>query len=258
MRYCIVSRDDSHSKEMEGLLLKTLEKDAFFEFDEKSPETIIVIGGDGTFLAALHRYISIIDNIKFLCFNTGTIGYYNEFVIDDYKEILESLKNSTINTKKFALLEYVSASRKEYAINEFILSGLCKNVEYDVYLDNVHLEEYFGVGLVVSSSTGSMGYNRSLNGAIVDIDTNAMELTEVAAIRSKAYSSIGSPIVLSGNRTLKFVEKNERPGHLLADNIEVAPQADLEFEIRISKHKVTCYSVEKDSFLIRLKKTLGF
>ena len=79
MRYCIFSRDDERSQKMSFEISSFLEKDAFFSLDEASPELVIVIGGDGTFLGALHKNIGKIDQMKFLCFNTGTIGYYYEF-----------------------------------------------------------------------------------------------------------------------------------------------------------------------------------
>lgn len=258
MRYSIISRDDEHSKKMSFEISAFLKKDMFFCLDEITPDLVIVIGGDGTFLGALHRYIQNINKIRFLCFNTGTIGYYNEFNVNSFKETLNPIKENTLPTRTFSLLKCVSENSIHYAINEFILSGLVKNVEYEVFLDGEKLEDYFGMGLVVSSSTGSMGYNRSINGSIVDIDIGGMEMTEIAAIRSKAYSPIGSPVVFSKNRILKFKEKNSRPGSLLADNILVEKTLAKEFAISVAEDKVICYSLEKDPFLARLKKTLGF
>lgn len=258
MRYFIVSRDDERSKKMSLEISSFLKKDMYFSYSEISPDIVIVIGGDGTFLGALHKYIDKVNEIRFLCFNTGTIGYYNEFHIDSYEEILHSIKEKTLPTRAFSLLQYSSKSRKEFAINEFIVSGLVKNVEYEVYLDGEKLEDYFGMGLVISSSTGSMGYNRSINGAVLDIMADGMEMTEIAAIRSKAYSPIGSPVVLSKDRILTFKEKNSRSGNLLADNILIEKGCAKEFSISIAKEKVICYSLEKDPFLARLKKTLGF
>lgn len=258
MRYSIVSRDDEHSKKMSFEISAFLKKDIFFSLDEVSPDLVIVIGGDGTFLNALHRYIKSINQVRFLCFNTGTIGYYNEFNVNSFETVLNSIKENTLPIRAFSLLKYRSENSTHYAINEFIVSGLIKNVEYEVFLDGEKLEDYFGMGLVVSSSTGSMGYNRSINGSILDIDIDGMEMTEIAAIRSKAYSPIGSPVVLSKNRILGFKEKNSRPGSLLADNILVEKTASQEFSISIAEDKVVCYSLEKDPFLARLKKTLGF
>lgn len=258
MRYCIVSRDDEHSKKKFFEFSSFIEKDAFFSLDETSPELVIVIGGDGTFLGALHRYIDKINQVRFLCFNTGTIGYYNEFDVNSFEELIHSIKEKTLPTRAFSLLKYSSDDCTHFAINELILSGLIKNVEYEVFLDGEKLEDYFGMGLVISSSTGSMGYNRSINGSIVDIQIDGMQMTEIAAIRSKAYSPIGSPVVFSKDRVLTFKEKNSRPGKLLADNILLEEKCAKEFSVSIAQEKVICYSLEKDPFLARVKKTLGF
>lgn len=258
MRYFIVNRDDDFSKKMSEDMKNYFSKDSFYVEDEENPEMIVVIGGDGTFLHAMHKYIEQLDSIKFLCFNTGTIGYYNEFDVNSYKEILNLIKKQSFPTKDFSLLEYFSDKHKYYAINEFIISGLVKNVEYDLYLDDEKLERYFGMGLVISTTTGSMGYNRSINGSIMDIKTDGMELTEIAAIHSKAYSSLGSPLILNNDRVLTFKEVNSRAGKILKDNIMVENEADDVFNVRISDKKATFYSLEKDPFLARLKKTLGF
>lgn len=258
MRYIIINRDDDFSKKMSSDIVSFMSKDSFFIKDEKDPELIIVIGGDGTFLHAMHKYADKLDSIKFLCFNTGTIGYYNEFDVHKYEETIKSIKENLLPTREFSLLEYSSKNQSHYAINEFIFSGLIKNVEYDVYLDGEKLERYFGMGLVIATSTGSMGYNRSINGSIMDINVDGMEVTEIAAIHSKAYSSVGSPLILDKKRVLTFKEVNGRSGYILKDNILVNEKTDDEFSIFISKKKAVCYSIEKDPFLARLKKTLGF
>ena len=258
MRDCLIKRNDSFSEEAEDSITKKLAEDPFFSKDSVHPELVIVIGGDGTFLAALHHYMSQIENIRFLCFNTGRIGYYNEFSMDEADTALEGVKAGTLKTKSFPLLALKGAKETHYAINEFIISGLLKNVEYEVLLDGQFLEHYFGMGLVISTTTGSMGYNRSIFGAILDTQLPAMELTEIAAIRSKAYQPIGSPVVLDGKRTLTFQEKNHRPATLLQDNITFQQEADPVFTIAYGTKKAVCYGKEDDVFVPRLRKTLGY
>ena len=258
MRYTIIKRDDEFSKDMANAMQANLEGDPFFHKDEDQPELVIVIGGDGTFLAGLHRYLALVDSVKFLCFNTGRIGYYNEFSLEESAKIVQWLKEGSLRLRNFSLLQLNDGKNVHYAINEFILSGLMKNVEYDVYLDGKRMEHYFGMGLIVNTCTGSMGYNRSLGGAAIDTDINVMELTEIAAVRSKAYESIGSPVILNQKRVITFEERNNRPGTLLADNIPIKNVNARRFSISMSNKKVACYSMEDDVFLPRLRKTLGF
>lgn len=258
MRYCLIKRDDSFSEEVENSIAKKLEHDSFFSKDSIHPELVIVIGGDGTFLAALHHYMTHVDSLRFLCFNTGRIGYYNEFSISDVDMALEGVKDGTLKTKSFPLLALNGEKETHYAVNEFIVSGLLKNVEYDILLDGQFLEHYFGMGLVVSTTTGSMGYNRSIFGSILDTKLRAMELTEIAAIRSKAYQPIGSPVVIDGGRTLTFQEKNHRPATLLQDNLTFQKEADPVFTIQYGTKNAMCYVKDDDVFVPRLRKTLGY
>ena len=46
-------------------------------FDNENPEVVLSVGGDGTFLKAVQKYLPIINNVKFLCLNKGKLGFFS-------------------------------------------------------------------------------------------------------------------------------------------------------------------------------------
>lgn len=45
------------------------------QYDDNNPDIVCVIGGDGTFLSAIHKYIHRLDKTIFTGIHTGTLGF---------------------------------------------------------------------------------------------------------------------------------------------------------------------------------------
>ena len=75
MNLAFYVREDELSKQVEQQLKQLLRTNNYV-IDETSPEVVITIGGDGTFLRACHHYLSIIDQITFIGIHTGTLGFF--------------------------------------------------------------------------------------------------------------------------------------------------------------------------------------
>ena len=85
-KFNIISKYDDHSKLLaEKIKNSLLEND--FVFEEKNPDLVIILGGDGKLLRTIHNYLDRIDSIDFVTFTTGTLGYASDFAqteIDDF------------------------------------------------------------------------------------------------------------------------------------------------------------------------------
>lgn len=237
-------------------ILGVLSTDPRFQKDEVNPELAIVVGGDGTFLSAVQATFPKNKESVYLCFNAGTIGFYNDFTEEDVQDIPEIVYGKKCLLSEADVLEAHYKKATYYALNEFNLTGLSSNIDYDISLDNEYLEHYFGAGIIVSTTSGSMAYNRSLNGAILDSSLHAMELTEVAGIRSKAHKAIGSPLVINANRTINFKSGSSRRGHLYADGFLLTPKELDKLSIQMSKKTLHYYTKKKDYFVDRIHKTI--
>ena len=57
MKYALMVRNDDLSKKTALKIKESLQN--FFIYDEKNPDLVISIGGDGTILEAVHQYLNV-------------------------------------------------------------------------------------------------------------------------------------------------------------------------------------------------------
>ena len=172
-----------------------------FDFDNENPDAVIYVGGDGTFLRAVHHYIDKLDDIVFVGINEGSVGYYPQFAIEDIDEILSLIDDCTFYRKQ-RLLSAKIGEETIYALNEIRIENPFHTLICEVFVNGVFLETYRGNGLSISTCGGSGAYNRSLGGAIVSPQLDAIQLTEIAPINNYRYHSLNSPLVLSGKEMI--------------------------------------------------------
>ena len=180
MKYSISAKQNEKSQEIKNRLSIILDNNNFVA-DEVCPEIVFVIGGDGTFLKTVHKYIDRLDSIYFIGIKTGTLGYFFEYSAEDLNE-----------------------ESKIYAINEVRIENPFKTLECNVYINDKFLETFRGSGLLVSSSLGSTGYNKSCNGSVIDTSLNLLQLTEINPINNYYYSSLSNSLVLKNDAHIIF------------------------------------------------------
>lgn len=172
------------------------------QIDNENPDVVFSIGGDGTFLKALHHYLDRLDKTSFLALNKGKLGFFSDYKVEDLDEILPSLIDAKPN--KFRLLEASLGDKTIYALNEIRIENPFHTLISEVYINDEYLETFRGNGLVVSSSLGSSAYNKSVGGALIDTSLEVLELTEIAPINNVLYTSLKSPLVLSDSSKVTF------------------------------------------------------
>ncbi len=222
-------------------------------YDEKDPQYVIVVGGDGTFLSAVHKYLNKTREITFINFKRGTTAFYLNFDEEDISRINDLLdgKCNVINT--LPLLKAHVGEKKFYALNEFTLGTFMKASGFEIYINDYFLQTTYGNGLLVCTPYGSSGYNKSLGGALLDPSTETFEVTEMAPIESKKYKSLDSSLVLKKDSivTIKYID--DHPITLTFDN----KSADLKpgdiIDIRYSKKTIKVCSKEGCTFFDKLK-----
>lgn len=191
------------SEELSTLLISKI-SEYNLEFDQENPDVVIVVGGDGTLLRAVHEYIDRAEDIAFVGIHQGTLGFTCDYRIDELDELFSSLAFNTYSKVNINLIEANINGHTIYAVNEIRIENPFHTLVSDIYVNGELLENFRGNGLVVSSSFGSSGYNKSLGGAVVSPSIKALQLKEIAPITNRVYQSFGSSLVLSEDNVISF------------------------------------------------------
>ncbi len=140
---------------------------------EKLPECIITLGGDGTFIQAACNAAE--SGIPIFGINLGNVGYLTEVERDNIYPALDRLLEGRFVTENRMMLRgscVFGEKGEEFrlALNDIVISrhGSLRAVRYELYVNNRLLNTYDADGMIVSTPTGSTGYNLSAGGPIVE------------------------------------------------------------------------------------------
>lgn len=225
-----------------------------YAYDELNPDYVIVIGGDGTFLRAVKKYIDLIDKVKFIVFNAGNLGYYAQFTETDIPYICEILDNEH-DIISFNLLEFkINDELINYALNEISIYNYPLVSSYSIFIDNLFLEKFSGNGLCVSTNNGSTGLNKSLNGAIIDWQLPSLQITEIAGLESKLYHSLKNPLILSEKRKILIKNLNNfNKIRSISYDCESRLIKDFKtLEIKMSEKRIKCVALKEKNFINKI------
>jgi len=196
MRYFIDSNSDCTSLEVAKTIKTRLDSTIGFLFDEEKPELVISVGGDGRLLRCIRKYLWRIESVSFVGISTGTLGFLCEFKSDEVEEFLSAVTSKTPKYLSNRLIEVSYNGNKEYYINEFRIENMCETLSCEVFINNKKFEDFHGNGINISSSTGSTGYNKSLNGPVIHPYNQVLIFGEIAPINNRVYQSFNSFLVL--------------------------------------------------------------
>lgn len=228
--------------------------DPSFERDDENPQYVIVVGGDGTFLSAIHHYIDKLSSITFINYKRGFTSFYLDFDEEDLGKINDLLNGKSETFYTLPLLKAHVGKKKYYALNEFTLGSFMKASGFEIYINDYYLESTYGSGLLICTPYGSSGYNKSLGGAILDPNSDTFQVTEMASIQSKKYKSLDSSIVLKKDSIVKIKYIDTHSLTLTFDNQAVELE-DLDIiEIKYSKKQIKVLSKPGCTFFDKLKK----
>lgn len=163
-------------------------------------DTLVVLGGDGTFLRAA-RAVSAID-VPILGINSGKVGFLSKADPDALDAVLAAVVAGDVALEERMTLEarLMPAGRSHsaeshVALNEaaVVRGSQARVVRLEVSIDGSHLATYVCDGLVVATPTGSTGYSFSAGGPILDPTSRNLVVTTIAAYLSAIRSIVVSP-----------------------------------------------------------------
>lgn len=158
---------------------------------------MLVLGGDGTMLRAARDTKHM--DIPLIGINLGTLGYLTEIEPSNVSAALDKLISGEFQTVSRMMLdgfvyEGTSLKKQGRALNDIVISrsGSLQINKVRVYINDKFLKDYDADGIIVTTPTGSTGYNLSAGGPIVDPKAELIMLTPICPHTLNARSIIFS------------------------------------------------------------------
>lgn len=227
---------------------------------DSSIDCIISLGGDGTMLdsATLVRD----KKIPVMGINFGRLGFLASISKDELTTAVEALANGRYVTEKRSLLHLDSSiplfGDAPFALNEFAIHkrDFSPMIKIHTYLNGEFLNSYWADGLIVSTPTGSTGYNMSCGGPIVFPDSGSFVITPIAP-----HNLNLRPIVIPDNNIISFeVEGRAEEFICTMDARREIVEKDIQLAVKKEEFPLLLISLNENSFLstLREKLTWGF
>lgn len=159
----------------------------------------LVLGGDGTFIRAVRDLRE--RSLPLLGINLGTLGYLTDVEVKDFREALDRLFDGVPDIEERMMLEgKFGDSGKELAMNDIVLARERKVriISFNVYVNGTLLNTYQADGVILSTPTGSTGYNLSAGGPVVEPTAQMIVITPIC---SHALNT--SSVVLSADDVIE-------------------------------------------------------
>jgi NAD+ kinase len=182
-------------------------------------DLIVVLGGDGTLLAAARAVGE--RAVPLLGVNLGTLGFLSETSGDALFEALESALDGRLVVAERMRLEVTVERGGEtlercLALNDAVIgkSALSRMIDLETRADGARVTTYHADGLIVATPTGSTAYSLSAGGPILLPEGRSIVLTPICP-----HTLTQRPLVLPGKCRVEILVLDTRGGevHLTVD-----------------------------------------
>jgi NAD+ kinase len=153
------------------------------EFQEQS-NMIMIMGGDGTFLAG--GKLALKKDIPILGINLGRLGFLTEITLQELFPTLEKIREGQIVIETRHLLDARIKKADQtvfegHVINDAVISkaGIARLLEIETRVNQHFLALFKADGLIISTPTGSTAYSLAAGGPIVFPTMEAIVMTPI-------------------------------------------------------------------------------
>ena len=204
----IESRKDDRTGDARSVLSRlAAELGVEVEVDgSESADLAIVLGGDGTMLSALHRFMGT--GVPVLGVNFGRVGFLTSLSPDDVEAGLRGVLSGGFVVHELPTLRVDAAGKRRTALNDVVgtSSTLGRMIEVGWAVGGEDLGVQPCDGIICATPSGSTAYNLSSGGPVLVWGIDAMVITFVAP-----HSLHARPLVVPRGRRLE-VRNETRDG----------------------------------------------
>jgi NAD+ kinase len=191
-------------------------------------DLLIVLGGDGTLLAAARLLGE--RSVPILPVNLGGLGFLTSVTLDDLYPVLEqAIKGQARYSERVMLESRVMRQGKPFhcarALNDAVLNkaALARIIDLELRINGEFVCNYKADGLIVATPTGSTAYSLSAGGPIMYPVVSAFVITPICP-----HTLTNRPLVIPDNAKIEIgFAAGEAPIYLTVDGqVGVALQAN--------------------------------
>jgi NAD+ kinase len=171
------------------------------------PDLVIVLGGDGTILAAVRAFAD--DPVPTLGINFGRVGFLTSAEATNWEELLEGILGGQVQLEPRLRLEALlhvrgKAPARLVALNDAVLTrGAFQGMlELSLSAGGRWVTDYRADGLIVATPSGSTAYSLAAGGPVLAPTLQALVVTPICP-----HSLSHRPIVLEPDVELVLVLK---------------------------------------------------
>jgi NAD+ kinase len=170
--------------------------------EDAQPDLVVVLGGDGTMLRTLHRFLRT--GVPVLGVNFGRVGFLTSIGPDEIEPVLPRVLAGEYVVHRLPSLLVDAGGATRTALNDVVAtsSTLGRMIEVGWAVGGEDLGVQPCDGIICATPTGSTAYNLSSGGPVLVWGLDAMVVTFVAP-----HSLHARPLVIPRGREL--VVRNE-------------------------------------------------
>ena len=186
--------------------------------DPASADIVVVLGGDGTMLRALTRFLGT--GVPVIGVNFGRVGFLSSMGRRDLETGLGRVFAGEYEVVELPTLELEHPDGREVAVNDVVVASgaLGRMIELELAVGGEELGRQPCDGIICATPSGSTAYNLSNGGPVLMWGLEAMALTYVAA-----HSLHARPLVVPpGSDVIVWNRTAEVEAGVLADGHRVA------------------------------------
>jgi NAD+ kinase len=187
--------------------------------DSADVDIAVVLGGDGTMLRGLGRYLGT--GVPVIGVNFGRVGFLASIDKDELEEGLARVFAGDYRIEELPTLEVEVGDERRVAINDLVVASAVvgRMIQLEWAIGGEALGRLGCDGLVCSTPPGSTGYNFSNGGPVLVWGLDAMAVTFVAPHSLNARPLVvprGAELIV-WNRTLDVAATALVDGHSVGD-----------------------------------------
>ena len=216
-------------------------------------DMVVVLGGDGTLLSVARLVGDL--RTPILGVNLGSLGFLTEITRSELFPMLEQVVDGNFTvSERMRLLAVIRRNGEEVAryrvLNDIVINkgALARIIDMETWVDDDYLTTFKADGLIVSTPTGSTGYNLAAGGPIIYPGNHCHVISPICA-----HTLTNRPIVVSDEATIRIeVTSYDEDVVFTADGQEGMPlQGGDVVELRKSNHcTLLIKSPSKDYFQV--------